>query len=377
MNKIVVISHCFTYEEEKIYRILLKHFEQLQVSTGKLNNRTVLLKPNLLGPHRPEESVTTHPVFLQVVIKICKSFDCKRIIVADSPSVLNFDEVVTKTGIKKVCIEGNVELVNLSTYPVVEINFNKFGLRKLAVSKIVNEVDFIINLPKLKTHSLTIYTCAVKNMYGVVPGMTKSLYHRYAPHPKEFVEILYTIYNYRKPDLTIVDGIFGMDGEGPASGNVKNFGLILSSTDGFSVDWYVKEKVFKVGYSKIYNKSLTPAKIVDIDVVLKSKQPTIDLPKTTLVITYFPSWILNLLKTFVWFRPKINQDVCKKCGKCYDICPQKTIKVVNNNYIVFYSKCISCFCCVETCPYKAIKIEYSPLYKLVLLLKNFVKKLLG
>ncbi|MCS7152204.1 MAG: DUF362 domain-containing protein [Endomicrobia bacterium] len=372
LNKIV-ISKCYNYNWGTIFNILLLHLKSLQI-TNCIQGKTVLLKPNLLGPHKPEDAVTTHPEFIRAVIRLCKKLNCKEILVGDSPSVVNFDEVVVKTGVKQLCSEENVKLLNLSTYPVIEKPYNRFGLKKIVVSRIINDVDFIINLPKLKTHSLTVITCAVKNMYGIVPGMTKSLYHKYAPHPREFLDIVYTVYNFRHPDLTIVDGIIGMDGEGPAGGDVKNFALVLSSQNGLCIDWYVANKIFHMSENLLYKKEwLLPAKVkyIETDEKYLNELKT-RLPSTIPVFLYLPSFVLNILKQFVWFKPKIDNKLCKKCGKCYDICPQKTIKIVNKNYVIFYDRCITCLCCQETCPYKAVKILRSPLYQTAFLIKEFV-----
>ncbi len=367
----VIVSTCSNYNWQEIYKVISLQLEKL-IDINKIKNKTVLLKPNLLAGHPPEKAVTTHPEFLRAVIRLFK--DKNTIIVADSPSVANFEEVVLKTGIRKVCQEENVELINISTYPVVEFEFKKLGIKNITVSRILRDVDFIINLPKLKTHSLTVFTCAVKNMYGVVPGFTKSLYHKYAPHPQDFIEVVYAIYNFRKPDLTIVDGIIGMDKEGPAGGNVKNFNLIISSLDGVCVDWFLAKKILKLKRVLFYkNEHLKPAQIIYInfkdETINNSK---VELPQTVSLFQYLPKFVLNLAKKLIWFRPVIVQEKCKRCGKCYEICPKKTIIIIDKKYIITYKECISCFCCYEACPYKSIEISQSPLLVLV----NKLKKLL-
>jgi len=368
----LIISKCEEYQWKKIYDIISDQLNVLNIF-DKVKNKKVLLKPNLLGAHTPQQAVTTHPEFLYAVIKLFKEKN-NEIIVGDSPSITNFDEVVAKTGIKKVCDEEKVRLVNLSTYPVTEFKFTKFGCKKLIVSRIITEVDFVINLPKLKTHSLTILTCGIKNMYGIVPAMTKSLYHKYAPHPQDFIEILYAVYSYRPPDLTIVDGIIGMDGEGPTGGNVKKFGLILTSEDATTVDYFILKNLFGLSTSSLYRYLNKPSEIIFLGTSEEEiKSIKVILPQTSLFINYFPKIVVDVIKPLVWFRPKIVQKLCKQCGKCYQICPQKTIKKVGNRYFINYDNCITCFCCSETCPYKAIKIEKSLLYKIFLILRKVLK----
>ncbi len=373
IDKLVVVSTCEEYKSTKIYGILKKHLNFFDYE--KFYNKKILLKPNLLSAQKPQKAVTTHPEFLHAVIKLFKDFNCK-IFVGDSPSTLNFDEVIKTTGIKYICEKEDVKVLNLTTYSKIEFDFNKFGLKKIVISKIVEDVDYIINLPKLKTHSLMFFTCGIKNMYGLVPGMTKAIYHRYALNPEDFFEILYAVYQYRKPELTILDAILGMDAEGPSNGNIRKFSFILTSNDAESVDWFILYEFFKKS-TKFYDR------------ILKSKKPNIiyhnfnpDLklknfvfPQTTFFISVLPKWILNLIKPFFWFYPFILQQKCRRCGKCYEICPKKTIKYINKNYIVFKESCISCFCCIETCPYNAIKIKRSMFYELIFKLKGLISKL--
>ena len=99
----------------------------------------------------------------------------------------------------------------------------------------VFEADVVINLPKLKTHTLTLLTGAIKNLYGVVSGFNKSKYHLVAFHPKEFAELLVSIYEVIRPSLTIMDAVVGMEGEGPYKGEPRFIGAILASPDGVAV----------------------------------------------------------------------------------------------------------------------------------------------
>ncbi len=374
MSKLL-ISRCDEYKCEKIYEVILNQLIVLDL-VDKIKFKKVLLKPNLLGAHKPQEAATTHPEFLRAIIKLFKKNN--EVIVGDSPSVANFEEVVLKTGIKKVCEEEKVLLLNLSVYPTIEFEFNKFGCKKLVVSKIVEEVDYIVNLPKLKTHSLTIITCGIKNMYGVVAGFTKSLYHKYALHPQDFFEVLYAVYSYRPPDLTIVDAIEGMEGDGPASGTVKKFALIITSENARTVDYFVAKDLFKLPKHFLFiNKYLKkPTEIVFIGVSKEEiKNIKVVLPQTASFVNYFPKIVVSFVKPLVWFRPKIVQKLCKQCAKCYQICPKKTIKKVGNKYFIDYANCITCLCCFEVCTYKAIKIKRSIFYEIFILLKKLLKLL--
>ncbi len=362
----LIISKCNSYNFNEIYYTLERHIKFFSIE--KFYNKKVLLKPNLLSAQKPEKAVTTHPEFLRAIIRLFKNFNCE-ILVGDSPSTLNFEEVISETGIKKVCEEEKVEILNLTTYPKIEFDFNKFGIKKIVISKIVKEVDFIINLPKLKTHSLMLFTCGIKNMYGLVPGQVKSIYHRYAINPKDFFEILYAVYSYKKPELTFVDGILGMDKEGPSGGDVKQFKVIITSDSAESIDLFLSEKVFK---NRFYKNILShkPYKIVNLNFPLENFR--LRPPKTFWLVFNFPKWILKLSKNVLSFYPKILQEKCKKCGKCRQICPKTTIKYLNGFYFIYKKDCVSCFCCAEVCPYNAIKIKRSFIFDLIMKLKELI-----
>ncbi len=98
--------------------------------------------------------------------------------------------------------------------------------KQLEIDQTVLEAEVIINLPKLKTHSLTLLTLGVKNLFGCIPGPRKALWHLKAGEDrKTFAKILVDVYQIIQPSLTILDGIVGMDGSGPNSGRPDSAGI--------------------------------------------------------------------------------------------------------------------------------------------------------
>jgi len=339
----------------------------------------ILVKPNLLGEHLPEKAVTTHPEVIRVIIRIIKSANATPII-SDSPSVLSIENVYEKTGIKKVAQEEKVELLNPENYPLMEFKTEIGKLNKIYISRIAFDVDGIINVPKLKTHSLTTLTLGIKNLYGLIPGFIKSDYHKKAYNTKLFSELLSEIYKIVKPKirLTILDGITGMDGNGPANGRVKKFNLMAIAEDTVALDTFIFslfriKNILLLKYCK--EKKLGETEIEKIEVLGENILPFNDiiLPKTH-IVNFIPEIFLNLGANFVWCRPKIINSRCKLCMKCYEICPTKTIKLKNvsgkKSLYIDWENCISCFCCNEVCPYKSIEIKES-------LMLNIVRKFIG
>ena len=176
----VSVTECQSYSVQEVQAAIERCLEPL----GGLKNYvkpgdTVLLKPNLLQASTPEEYITTHPAMVEAVINLVK--DVGGIPqVGDSPGAFERDMRIywDATGLTDVCKRLDVELVNFETAG---------GYHKLRnghdyyIAKPVLDADLMINLPKIKTHSLTILTCAIKNLYGTVPGFIKTEYHKQAP----------------------------------------------------------------------------------------------------------------------------------------------------------------------------------------------------
>lgn len=102
--------------------------------------------------------------------------------------------------------------------------------------ELLQEVDAVISVAKLKTHGMTLYTGAVKNLFGVIPGMTKAEYHLRMNRVEDFTEALVDICQYVKPVLSIMDGVVGMEGDGPSAGTPRKIGAILASNSPYALD---------------------------------------------------------------------------------------------------------------------------------------------
>jgi uncharacterized protein (DUF362 family) len=102
------------------------------------------------------------------------------------------------------------------------------------------EADAVNNLPKWKTHGFTLLTLGVKNLFGCVPGTKKALWHLKAgDNHTLFAQMLVDLCQAIRPSLTLLDGIVGMEGTGPGSGDPIPLGLILASKDPLSLDQIV------------------------------------------------------------------------------------------------------------------------------------------
>lgn len=332
--------------------------------------QTVLLKPNMLTTRTPEQATTTHPEIVRAVIRIVKARGA-TVMVGDSPAnVTKITELWDATGIKKVCDEENVPLLNFENAGSETLTI--YGVQ-VGIAKPVLEADVIINLPKVKTHVLTTYTGAVKNLYGTIPGFQKTMLHKMFPKPDRFGEFIAALYDEISPQLAIADGIIGMDGEGPSGGNPFKLNFLAASSNSAALDASIcrllEIDVNAVGYLKtIGNEQLGAIAEKDIETI---GTPIADLTPTgfnvpsTLKARLIPGWLVKLVEPFVWIRPDFD-DKCVFCGKCIKACPVNALTIKKDEKPVLESlDCIGCCCCHEICPEHAIEMKQSPLLAFV------------
>lgn len=365
----VSIVRCSSYERAEVARAVK---EALSLVGGiekfiKPGSR-VLLKPNLLSGRPPADAVNTHPEFLRAVGRLVKTVT-PNILVGDSPGGWNLRaiaDVYENAGIKQICDEEGFKAVKFDK--VVDI-------KGLPFASVINEVDFIISLPKLKTHSVMMITGAIKNTFGMIVGMSKAHCHLKYPMPEDLAPVLVDVFGVVRPVLSIVDGITGMEGDGPAAGTVRNFNLVLAGADAVAIDSVISRLA---GIDPLSVKTTAEAArrdygTADIDKIEilgekleDSKIKNFRMPGTFKLYRLPKSVIRKGIK-YVKFYPRISLRKCRGCGLCFAICPKKTIKkAIMGKFRVKTKDCICCLCCHEVCPYKAISLKKSLLARFMI-----------
>jgi uncharacterized protein (DUF362 family)/NAD-dependent dihydropyrimidine dehydrogenase PreA subunit len=316
----------------------------------------VLLKVNLLSAKAPEKAVTTHPEFVRAVTKAVIEAGGEPYI-GDSPG-----GPFSKRILKKAYARSGFE--SMAKEEAIPLNFNT-GAKKLDIPEgkrlprspicdYVLNADKVIALPKLKTHSFQYLTLACKIMYGAVPGLTKAKYHAQFPRKASFADIMLDILTIVKPQLYIMDGILGMQGQGPGSGDPVKMGLVIASTDHVAMDISVCKII---GIEPVAIPALKRAKVrgfwpEKIDYPVYGPEDVgykgFRLPNTA-------DHLLTGKKPPR--KSPVITDKCTACGNCENICPQDAVKVQGQRAEVTYSKCIRCFCCHEVCPEDAIMLR--------------------
>lgn len=342
MTSRVSFRRCDTYEDaHDVLNELLLPFEKY-FSKGD----AVLVKPNMLSPRKPEEAVTTHPKVLEAVLKFLLDLGTAPV-VGDSPASGTAMSVAKKAGIHEVCERLNVPILNLND--PVETNGKVYQKIKISETAITRKV---VNIAKLKTHSQMVMTLGVKNTFGCVVGMEKAGWHLRAGTNERFADLLIDVHLVVSPVITIMDGIEGMEGNGPANGVKKHFGLLAVSDNAFALDYAIVEAL-NVDPEIVYtvkrsmDRGLIPEFVVDGE-----WKGEIKLPSTVPVVPV-PKPLQNLARRFVRV-PKIDVNRCVRCRICENTCPAGAINIDRTK--IDYSKCIRCYVCHEVCPEDAIML---------------------
>jgi len=372
MKKRVQIRKLDGYELEPLREAVssfLKSCRNPKLSKAK----RVLIKPNLLGAHAPEKAVTTHPAVIEALI-IHFLDKGKEVWVGDSPGGTVPVETVWQTcGYTDLAKRYPIKLVNLSTMGVREL---RHGANSIKISEAFWQCGIVINVAKYKTHSLMAYTGALKNLYGLVPGLVKSDYHRQHPDTGSFAQLLIDLWMLARNRVTysFIVGIMGMDGAGPAAGRPRNFGLFFGSESIPALDLVASRmmgfKMSDIPYlsDALHAEGLLPSRI-SIPASfrdypsLNAELGVVKLRKD--ILKYVPAIARKGFQKVYYVHPVIGPD-CKRCGICVKSCPVKAITWQPDGFpLIEQQTCIKCMCCHELCPHHAVQINRSWLARVV------------
>jgi uncharacterized protein (DUF362 family)/Pyruvate/2-oxoacid:ferredoxin oxidoreductase delta subunit len=372
MSAKVAIERCETYNPDEMYAVLKK--TALAADFPDVTGKTVLLKPNIVLDSVPAKAVTTHPVFLEAVLLLMRAFGASRILVGDSPGLQGLNFAARGCGIGEVTNKHGAEWVDF-TKGTMELTCPEGKVQKsFNVSKVLQDVDLIINLPKLKNHQLMYYTGAMKNLFGLVPSIKKSSFHVRYPSRESFASMIVDLNTaIKKPVYAFMDAVTAMEGPGPSAGTPKQVGLILASANLLALDIAASSivgyppqlipvnkealarKIWLNDFSEVEYPILKPQEVMVRDFI------KIPFKKTG---SQFLDFITPgpLKKIFASKNPLpvIDGNICVCCSDCVKVCASNAIKLTNQDgvmrIVIDKDRCIRCYCCHEMCPEKAIKV---------------------
>ena len=370
MRAQVSLIRCDDYDPDKVQSAVSRSIDLLGgIGLFIRSGERVLIKPNLLKGRPPSDAVTTHPEIVRAVIRLVHQAGAMAL-VGDSPGIGDLRSVAERSGLLAVIEQEGAALAEFDeAVPVKgQGRFQRFEIARAAI-----EADAIINLPKLKTHGMTVLTGAVKNLFGCVPGKRKVQWHfSTGVDHDSFTLMLVNIASLLKPRLTIMDAVVGMEGNGPGSGDPRRIGFVLAGQDPVAVDVIsglvvglfpddlpVIRAAAKAGIG-IWNKEHIQVFGESLSGVVV---PHFKLPPREHTEWRLPEWMRSRLKDALTTRPVIDHHTCVQCGICQNDCPQQAISG-GGKLRIDYRRCIRCFCCQEFCPQGAITVGQGWLLRL-------------
>ena len=358
MSKVIISD----IQNNEISEIIKNVFEIFGVE-DKVKDKKVLVKPNLLGPFSPERGVTTDPRVISAIVQELKKCRPKDIVVGDNSGSIHFDplKIAKITGI----FDASDGYYRNIAREVVEVKVESKFIEELFISKIVKEADYVINVPKFKTHGLTTITGAIKNMFGIIPGGKKAKLHTFTRSIKEFAELLVDIYQIRVPDLNIMDAIIGMEGRGPTNGKLRIINKVISSDNGVSLDSVMAAMMgLKTDTIELLQiaKERNLGEIDISNIIIDGELEVISGFKTPNngFLQRIRKKVVPHVFNFASIKPIVNNNKCRICKRCIEVCPVSAMNLSNKFPEADRKKCISCFCCDEHCPYGAIILPSWP-----------------
>ena len=378
MEKIkVAATPCADYNEDSVQRAVDTVLSSLGgISSFVPNGAKVFVKVNLVREMSPEKCGTTHP---EVVVALCKQLEkvTGDVTVGDSCAGMYSKPVLTavygKCGLNQVEQRTHAHLNQ--NYESRTSDINGVALSECDIISAFLDADVVINVCKLKTHSFAGYSGAVKNLYGLIPGLVKVEMHSRFPQLADFCNLLCDLEQFARPKIVLhlMDAVWGMDGEGPTNGKPKFIGQILASANPYALDTAavslfaenpLEMPILHTAASRNYLGC--DQKEIDFDFEAFKSNFIADFDFAPAENINFFQNMSPMVRFFSkYMTKKVYMDAtCRACGKCVQHCPAHAITIVKKRARVAQKKCIHCYCCQELCPFNAVRFRKSLLYRI-------------
>lgn len=366
---VVGVACCGSYDRDAV----LTAVEKAVNAAGGLppvRGKRVLIKPNLLSDLGADSSVTTHPEIVRAVCRMVLDAGGQPII-ADSPGAghlytpKTLRRIYERSGMAAVAEETGAEL-SFDTGSAEVPCPNGTVMKRFTVITPAQNADVIISVCKLKTHMFTKFSGAVKNTFGVVPGLDKPVFHSRFVDQQDFSEMLVDLNELIGVDFVIMDAVVGMEGNGPMGGDPKFCGYVLASNSVYGLD-YSAQRLIGMDPDQIATTAAARRRGL-LDTVEERGDTIVPVQNFVLPATYAGPQRNTRLRRMILTRmqkagrvyapaPRVIQERCIGCGQCVRICPKKAIRLTKGKAEFDLARCIRCYCCHEMCQARAIDLK--------------------
>jgi uncharacterized protein (DUF362 family)/Pyruvate/2-oxoacid:ferredoxin oxidoreductase delta subunit len=319
-------------------------------------------------------ATTTHPEIFRHTSKLLKKRE-NILYYGDSPGISDFDTAAAASGLAAVAAAEDIRALDFSKEKTVDFPDGRSCKRFIIADCLRPEIK-IVNLPKLKTHAQMIYTGAIKNIFGCVPGIRKPEYHLKMLSVDNFAMMIADLHIMLKPVFTVMDAVVAMDGNGPRGGTPRALGFIIAGSDSLAIDSICARiigleprNVPVLKYASLFGTG--NIEIDKIEVIGDDWRKFIakDFKNISALssLNFIGPKATKILKKYLITGPAVERKKCTLCMKCVRECPVtgKAVLFRNGRIRYDYKKCIRCYCCQEICPEGAIYIAQNMWWKIL------------
>lgn len=383
--QLVAAQPCNTYDLDELRAALSASMELLRFTLPR--GARVLVKPNAVTCNRPEQATGTHPAVVEAVCGLLADAGC-RIDIGDSSAY--YHPGYTRRSFETLGMTAVAERFGAALVCFEEQPFRRLPRpgRQDAPWLYVAELDrwdLVINLPKLKVHRVTRISGAVKNLFGLVPGGTKQLYHdwlrAWPDYLDRFGALLLDVYLACRPGLNVLDGVVGLERDGPAaSGDPRRTRFVLASTDALALDFalcgIIGEQPGAVSYLRDALRRGLPG---PEQVELVGQVPRVgfrllqERPRPNPLVAA----LTRRMFAHLMVEPRVDARRCQACGACVARCGVQAVELDGGSgstptmstapprVRVDLQRCIRCYGCPAACPTGALQLHGTPAHSLL------------
>ena len=380
----VFVRSCSDYDKERMTAAVADAMAALGITRESLSGKRIAIKPNLVMKKPAEAAATVHPALADALLTFLDSCDTADVVIAESPGGA-YTEAALRASYRtcglEAAIAGHKVRLNYDVSSVTVSYPDGKQCKQFEIITPIAEADVIFSLSKLKSHSLTRMSGAIKNTFGTIPGLTKFEYHARFRDYTEFnamlVDLSLWLHTKGKMMVDLQDAVIGMEGNGPTGGKPRKIGAFLCSENPFCLDRVAEAIIGCPGEVPMVEDACTRGlcpKTADEVTVLGDDWRTLVIPDFAA-----PDSAYGIKNAFLFQgafprlfepRPVIRKKTCVGCGECERSCPVHTITLKEcsdgkRRAEIHRENCIRCFCCQELCPIHSVDIHKNPFLSLL------------